>query len=148
MKQTIWYSLNEQFVNTFLGLILGVVFLVTIINPVFGLSLSVFSSIEVSLIMFVVSMLRGLILRRIFYYFNAQQSFKQSVVEKFIDVGIGFVIATITWSFFVIPSYSQSTTFSEDVLINVLFFVLNFVRSVVVRRFYELRSRQVLTSQS
>lgn len=146
MSQSILYSLSEQIVNTIIGLIIGILFLIVIINPLFGLTLTVSSSIEVSVFMFIVSIMRGFLLRRIFYSLHTQQTFKHSIVEKLIDVGLGFIIATIVWSYVMMPSYSQVTTLTQDIVINALFFVINFIRSMAVRRFFESRIKISLTS--
>lgn len=90
------YSLIEQLSNTTLGLVIGALFLIFVINPLFSLSLSVIVSIEVSLIMFFVSTIRGLVIRRVWIRFiEEKQSLKHSFIEKFIDVGLGLIIATL-----------------------------------------------------
>lgn len=140
------YSLIEQITNTSLGLFIGALFLILVINPLFSLSLSVIVSIEVSLIMFFVSTIRGLLIRRLWIRFvEEKQSLRHSFVEKFIDVGLGLVIATIVWSFFVMPAYDVQTTFLVDVVINLMFFVINLLRSVFVRRVFENYSKKYLT---
>jgi FlaA1/EpsC-like NDP-sugar epimerase len=140
------YSLIEQITNTSLGLFIGALFLIMVINPLFSLSLSVIVSIEVSLIMFFVSTIRGLLIRRLWIRFvEERQSLRHSFVEKLIDVGLGLVIATIVWSFFVMPAYDVQTTFLVDVIINLMFFVINLLRSVFVRRVFENYSKKYLT---
>ena len=140
------YSLLEQITNTTLGLLIGALFLIFVINPLFSLSLTVIVSIEVSLIMFFVSTIRGLVIRRIWIrLIEEKQSLKHSFIEKFIDVGLGLIIATLVWSFFVMPAYDVQTTFMVDVLINFMFFIVNLARSVIVRRVFEAHSRKYLT---
>lgn len=140
------YSLIEQITNTTLGLFIGALFLIFVINPMFSLSLTVIVSIEVSIIMFIVSTIRGLLIRRLWIRFiEEKQSLRHSFIEKFIDVGLGLIIATIVWSFFVMPAYDVQTTFFVDVLINLMFFFVNLLRSVVVRRVFEIHSRKFLT---
>lgn len=143
------YSLIEQITNTTLGLFIGALFLIFVINPMFSLSLTVIVSIEVSIIMFIVSTIRGLLIRRLWIRFiEEKQSLRHSFVEKFIDVGLGLVIATIVWSFFVMPAYDVQTTFFVDLLINLMFFFVNLLRSVVVRRFFEIHSQKYLTGST
>jgi FlaA1/EpsC-like NDP-sugar epimerase len=93
-----------------------------------------------------VSTIRGLLIRRLWIRFvEEKQSLRHSFVEKLIDVGMGLVIATIVWSFFVMPAYDVQTTFLVDVVINLMFFVINLLRSVFVRRVFENYSKKYLT---
>lgn len=141
-------SLLEQLVNTFLGLVIGALFLIYVINPLFSLTLTVSASLEVSMIMFLVSILRGFVIRRLWLMFQTKQSFKHSFIEKFIDVSIGLVVSTLVWTYFVMPAYEVYNTLMIDILINLLFFVVNLSRSLWVRRSFERYTQKCLTEKT
>ena len=148
MKPKVWaLAFIEQFANTSLGLVIGAFFLAFVINPLFSLSLTMIANLEISLIMFSVSLVRGTVLRIIYFYFTPRQNFKHSTIEKIIDVGLGFIISLIVWSMFVMPAYDVDNTLLVDIIINLLFFIVNFARSLIVRRVFEkYLFRQLTTS--
>lgn len=68
------------------------------------------------------------------------QSKKQSLIESLTSVGIGWLIGVIL-NMLVLPLFDYDVSLTDGVLISIIFTAVSVVRSYVVRRFFNSRSK-------
>lgn len=127
-------NLIEQIFNTVLGLVLSFLVFRWIISPIWGFDTVVYDEILISIMFFIISIIRGFIFRYSFSKLSSNQTKIHSFYEQFLNVGTGFLIATLFWSFVVVPLYGFDSNMNDNLLINIVFFIFNMIRSYAVRR--------------
>lgn len=65
-----------------------------------------------------------------------QQSKLESFIESFFNIGSGFIIAMLSWSYVITPLFGIKTDSHENFLIVMIFTVISIVRSFLWRRFF------------
>lgn len=66
---------------------------------------------------------------------SSKQSKLDSLLEAFVNVFIGFSVATVS-NFIVLPMFGYDVDAKDSILIAVVFTVISIVRSYVVRRIF------------
>ena len=65
------------------------------------------------------------------------QSKMESLIEQTCNIGSGFIIAAVTWAYFVAPMIREGyMTIDQPITITVIFTVVSFIRSYFWRRFF------------
>lgn len=60
----------------------------------------------------------------------------QSLLESCLNIGSGFVISLIVWSYLVVPVWGLQVNMVDNLNITALFTVVSVIRSYVWRRFF------------
>ncbi|ASV44550.1 hypothetical protein PBI_SCTP2_535 [Salicola phage SCTP-2] len=128
-------SFIEQIVNNFLGFIVSFFILKFIIVPLWGFQANVHDEFLITVLFFIISIIRGYIFRRVFNSIE-HQTYIGSAIEQFFNVGSGFIIYLSLWSFVITPIWNFESTFIDDITINGIYFVFNYARALIVRRFF------------
>ena len=68
------------------------------------------------------------------------QTKKWSMIETLVSVGIGWLIGVIL-NMLVLPLFDYDVSLTDGVLISIIFTAVSVVRSYVVRRFFNSRSK-------
>jgi TctA family transporter len=68
------------------------------------------------------------------------QTKKWSMIETLVSVGIGWIISVIL-NMLVLPLFDYDVNLTDGVLISIIFTAVSVVRSYVVRRFFNSRSK-------
>lgn len=69
------------------------------------------------------------------------QSRLESIVESVLNVGSGFVVALVVWSYVVKPLFDIHVSQADNVLITLIFTAVSVVRGYAWRRIFDYRSR-------
>lgn len=126
-------SLLEQVFNTTLGLVLSFFILKLIISPIWGLDTNIHDEYSISILFYIMSIIRGFFWRRFFNRFGLQ-SHLQTTIEQLLNVGSGVLINFIFWSLVIVPLWNFNTEMNDNIMINVIFFICNYIRSYSIRR--------------
>lgn len=65
---------------------------------------------------------------------NGYQSKWSSLIEQVLNVGSGFVISLIVWSFVIVPLWEMDTNFADNLAITAVFTFVSVVRGFAWRR--------------
>lgn len=63
------------------------------------------------------------------------QSRKQSLIESIVNIGIGLLISILA-TFLIFPLVGIKSTASQNILSNICFTIVSFIRQYFVRRYY------------
>lgn len=72
------------------------------------------------------------------------QSRLGSAVESVLNVGSGFVVGALLWSFVIAPLWDYDVTLLDSLGIPAIFTVVSVARTYVWRRFFEGRLRRTM----
>lgn len=75
---------------------------------------------------------------------NVRQSRLESAVEAVLNVGSGYVLGALIWTFVIAPIWKYEVTLFDAWAIPALFTIVSVLRSYVWRRFFEGRIRRRL----
>lgn len=64
------------------------------------------------------------------------QSKLSSLTESLLNVGSGFVVSLLLWSFVIVPLYKIEVTMTQNLEITCLFTVISVIRGYVWRRVF------------
>ena len=64
------------------------------------------------------------------------QSKRASLFESVVNVGVGFLVSLVVWTYIVVPLWHLPVTMGENLQITLLFTVVSVVRSYVWRRIF------------
>lgn len=64
------------------------------------------------------------------------QSRLESLIEASINIGSGFIVSLLLWTFVIVPVWNLPVNMSQNLIITGLFTVLSIVRSYIWRRFF------------
>lgn len=64
------------------------------------------------------------------------QSRLESLIEASINIGSGFIVSLLLWTFVIVPVWNLPVNMSQNLVITGLFTVLSIVRSYIWRRFF------------
>ena len=64
------------------------------------------------------------------------QSRLESLIEASINIGSGFIVSLLLWTFVIVQVWNLPVNMSQNLIITGLFTVLSIVRSYIWRRFF------------
>ena len=68
------------------------------------------------------------------------QTRKQSLIESISNIGIGYIVAVAS-QVVIFPLVGVTASFSQNIKIGVYFTIISLVRSYVIRRYFNRRSK-------
>jgi membrane protein implicated in regulation of membrane protease activity len=64
------------------------------------------------------------------------QSKTHSIIEQVLNVGSGWLLSLLVWTFLIAPIYELDTTFMQNMEITIIFTMISIVRGYIWRRFF------------
>ena len=64
------------------------------------------------------------------------QSKLSSLIESLLNVGSGFVVSSLLWSFVIVPVYEIEVTVTQNLEITAIFTVISVIRGYIWRRVF------------
>lgn len=74
---------------------------------------------------------------------NNGQTRKKSLLESFVNVLSGFVIASIAWRFIIAPLFNIEHSWGKNMAITLIFSVISITRGYCVRRVFNMIDRNI-----
>jgi len=70
------------------------------------------------------------------------QSKKHSLVEQLLNVGSGWLLSLLVWTFLIAPIYNLPTTFVDNLGITVIFTFISIIRGYFWRRYFNNKTEK------
>ena len=67
---------------------------------------------------------------------NKGQSKRHSFIEQVFNVGSGWLLSLLVWTFLIAPLYDVNTTLEENMGITIIFTIISIIRGYIWRRIF------------
>ena len=65
-----------------------------------------------------------------------RQSRIKSLIEQFMNIGSGFIVSLLIWSYVIVPVWGIETNFHDNLHITLIFTVVSIIRGYIWRRIF------------
>jgi len=70
------------------------------------------------------------------------QSHKMSLIEQVCNVGSGFIVALVVWSWFIVPVFDMQVSMTDNLTITSIFTIVSIIRGYLWRRLFNKWSKK------